>query len=215
MLQQLRPAIVSVLVLTILTGLVFPGIVTVFAQLVFPQQAKGSLIVENGKVVGSSLIGQAFSGEGYFHSRPSAAGNGYNGGKPEDSYTGSSGTNLGPTSSKLIRGIEDDPATTDTDESYAGIPQQVKAYREANGLPENAPVPADAVTRSASGLDPHISPENVALQIPRVAKARNLSEDAVRKMVEEHTEGRTLGVLGEPRVNLLLLNRALDKGTAK
>ena len=211
MLQQLRPAIMSVLVFTILTGLIFPFAITGIAQVAFPHQAKGSLIEQNGKVVGSELIGQPFSAPGYFHPRPSAAGNGYNTGKPTDSYTGSSGTNLGPTSSKLIKGIEDDPATKDVDESYAGIPQLAKTYREENGLPANAPVPADAVTRSASGLDPHISPANADLQVARVAKARGLGEDQVRKLVAENTDGRQLGVLGEARVNVLQLNLALDK----
>jgi K+-transporting ATPase ATPase C chain len=211
MLKQLRPALMSVLVLTILTGLLFPGVATGLAQVMFPKQAHGSLLEENGKVVGSALMGQPFSAPGYFHPRPSAAGNGYNAGKPDDAYTGSSGTNLGPTSSKLIKGIEDDPKTKDTDESYSGIPQLVKAYREENGLAADAKVPADAVTRSASGLDPHISPENAALQVARVAKARGLSEDAVRALVAQNTEGRTLGVIGDARMNVLNLNRALDK----
>jgi K+-transporting ATPase ATPase C chain len=215
MLQQLRPAVVSVLALTVLTGLIFPGVITTLAAVAFPRQAQGSLIARDGKVIGSEWIGQPFAKPEYFHPRPSAAGNGYNAGKPTDAYTGSSGTNLGPTSSKLIKGIEDDPKTKDTDESYAGIPQLVEAYRKENGLAPDAPVPADAVTRSSSGLDPHISPENAALQVPRVAKARGMSEDAVRKLMEENTEGRTLGLLGDPRVNVLQLNLALDKAASE
>lgn len=211
MLQQLRPAVMSVLVFTILTGLIFPFAITGIAQAAFPRQAQGGLITQNGKVVGSEWIGQPFSAPGYFHPRPSAAGNGYSTGKPDDTYTGSSGTNLGPTSAKLIQGIEDDPATKDTDESYAGIPQQAKAYREENGLDANTPVPADAVTRSASGLDPHITPANADLQVKRVAAARGLSETKVRELVAANSEGRQFGFLGEPRVNVLKLNIALDE----
>jgi len=203
MLKQLRPAIMSVLVLTVLTGLVFPLIITGIAQVVFPRQAKGSLIEQNGKVIGSELIGQNFTAPGYFHPRPSAAGAGYD-------AANSSGTNLGPTSSKLIKGIEDDPATKDTDESYAGIPQQAKAYREENGLAPDAPLPADAVTRSASGLDPHISPANAQLQAARVARARRMEVAAVQRLVALHTEAQQFGLLGEPRVNVLQLNLALD-----
>ncbi len=212
MLNQLRPALVSVLAFTLLTGLVFPLLITGLAKVAFPQQANGSLIEQDGKVVGSRLIGQPFSAPQYFHGRPSAAGNGYNAGKPDDSYTGSSGTNLGPTSDKLLNGIhkktddgKDDPG------NYDGIKDLAVAYRTENGLAADALVPADAVTRSASGLDPEISPENAALQIGRVAKARGVGDDAVRKLVDENTSSRTLGVLGEPRVNVLQLNLALDK----
>jgi K+-transporting ATPase ATPase C chain len=204
MLKQLRPALMSVLAFTIITGFLFPFAVTGIAQGLFPKQARGSLIEQNGKIIGSELIGQTFTQPGYFHSRPSAAGSGYDAGA-------SGGTNLGPTSSKLIKGIEDDPKTKDTDESYAGIPQLAAAYRKENNLTANAPVPADAVTRSASGLDPEISPENALIQVSRVATARKISEDEVRKLVAENTSGRTLGLIGEPRVNVLLLNLALDK----
>lgn len=204
MLKQFRPAIMSVLALTILTGFVFPLIITAIAQVVMPHQAKGSLITQNGKVVGSELIGQNFTAPGYFHPRPSAAGSGYD-------AANSGGTNLGPTSSKLIKGIEDDPKTKDTDESYSGIPQLAKAYREENGLPRSTPLPADAITRSASGLDPHISPANAALQASRVAKQRGISEEKVKQLIAQNTEGRQLGVLGEPRVNIVKLNIALDK----
>lgn len=209
MLKQLRPALMSVLAFTILTGLVFPFLITSIAQVVFPKQARGSLIEQNGKIVGSEIIGQNFTKPEYFHPRPSAAGSGYD-------AAASSGTNLGPTSSKLINGIADDPKTKDTDESYAGVKQLAETYRKENNLPDNTPVPADAVTRSASGLDPHISPENAALQIGRVAKARGLSDSQVQGLVSTYTEGRTLGVLGDLRVNVLLLNRALDtSGTAR
>ena len=204
MLKQLRPAIMSVLVLTVLTGLIFPFVITGIAQAVFPHQAKGSLVTQNGKVIGSELIGQNFTAPGYFHPRPSAAGSGYDG-------ANSSGTNLGPTSSKLIKGIEDDPKTKDTDESFAGIPQQAKAYREENNLPASTRLPADAVTRSASGLDPHISPANADLQAARVAKQRGLGMDAVKQLIAQNTEGRQFGVLGEARINVFALNRALDK----
>ena len=141
MLQQLRPALLSVFCFTVLTGLVFPLVVTGISQAAFSTQANGGLIQQNGQVIGSRLIGQPFAAPRYFHGRPSAAGNGYNAGKPGDAYAGSSGTNLGPTSAKLIKGIADDPATKDTDESYAGLTQLAKAYRTENGLPANAPLP--------------------------------------------------------------------------
>lgn len=202
MIKQLRPAIMSVLVLTVLTGLIFPAIITVLSQMAFPAQAKGSLIEQNGKVIGSSLIGQSFAAPKYFHPRPSAAGSGYDAGA-------SSGTNLGPTSSKLLKGIEDDPKTK-ADESFAGIPQLAAAYRKENNLESSTRLPADAVTRSASGLDPQISPANAELQAVRVAKARGISVETVKHLVAQNTETRQLGVLGEPRVNVLQLNLALD-----
>jgi K+-transporting ATPase ATPase C chain len=205
MLKQLAPAIRATIVLGLLTGLLFPLAFTAIAQAVFRDQANGSLIRgADGKVIGSRLIGQPFTKPEYFHPRPSAAGGGYD-------ATVSSGTNLGPTSSKLIQGIPDDPATKDTDESYAGVKQLVEAYRKENGLAPGTKVPVDAVTRSSSGLDPHISPANAALQARRVAKARRMSEQAVMDLVHRHTEGRTFGILGEPRVNVLLLNLALDE----
>lgn len=202
MLKQLRPAIMSVLAFTILTGLIFPAVITVLSQLAFPVQAKGSLVERDGKIVGSSLIGQNFASAKYFHPRPSAAGSGYDAGA-------SSGTNLGPTSSKLIKGIEDDPKTK-ADESFAGIPQLAAAYRKENNLASSTRLPADAVTRSASGLDPQISPANADLQVARVAKARGISVEKVRELVAQNTDARQLGVLGEPRVNVLQLNLALD-----
>jgi len=204
MLKQLFPAVRATLVLAVLTGLIFPLGITAIAQMVFPAQANGSLLrLADGKVLGSRLIGQPFSKPEYFHPRPSAAGSGYAG-------EASSGTNLGPTSAKLIEGVPDDPSTSDTDESYAGVKQLVEQYRQVNHLPDDAKVPVDAVTRSASGLDPHISPANAALQVERVAAARGLAPERVRDLVRRHTEGRDLGILGEPRVNVLLLNRALD-----
>lgn len=212
MLNQLRPALMSVLAFTLITGLAFPLIITGIAKVAFPRQANGSLIEQDGKVIGSALIGQPFSAPGYFHGRASAAGNGYNTGKPDDGYTGSSGTNLGPTSDKLLNGIHKKTADGKDDPgNYDGIKDLAAAYRTENGLPADAPVPADAATRSASGLDPEISPENAALQAARVAKARGMGEDAVKKLVDDNTSGRTLGVLGEARVNVLLLNMALDK----
>lgn len=192
----------SVLAFTLLTGLLFPALITVISKVVMPAQAGGSLITQNGKVIGSTLIAQPFAKPIYFHPRPSAAGNGYDG-------SSSGGTNLGPTSDKLINGVKSDPKAT-PDPAFAGIKQLVDTYRTENALPANADVPPDAVTRSASGLDPEISPENAALQAPRVAKARNLSVDTVQGLVAQHTQGRTFGVLGEPRVNVLQLNLALD-----
>ncbi|HZO89269.1 MAG TPA: potassium-transporting ATPase subunit KdpC [Chthonomonadaceae bacterium] len=207
MLQQLRPALVSVLVFTILTGLLFPFAITGIAQLVFPKQARGSLMEQNGKVIGSELIGQNFTAPGYFHPRPSAAGSGYD-------AANSGATNLGPTSDKLINGIHKKlPNGQDDPGNFDGIKDLAAAYRKENGLPDNAPIPADAVTRSASGLDPHISPANAQLQAARVAQARRLSEEQVRRLVMENTEGRQFGFLGEPRVNVLRLNLALDKAS--
>jgi len=206
MLKQLRPAIISVLAFTILTGLIFPAIITLIAKVAMPARANGSLITKNGVVVGSALIAQSFAKPNYFHPRPSAAGNGYD-------STSSGGTNLGPTSKKLIEGVkEDKKANVD---AFDGIPQLAKAYRKENGLAADAPLPADAVTRSASGLDPQISPENAALQAPRVAKARGMSVDKVNELVAANTQGRGLGVLGEAGVNVLTLNLALDAAKGK
>jgi K+-transporting ATPase ATPase C chain len=174
----------------------------------FREQANGSLIRRDGGVVGSSLIGQGFSRPEYFHPRPSAAGSGYTG-------EASGGTNLGPTSAKLLDGQPDDPKTKDTDESFAGVKQLVESYRKENRLTPDARVPVDAVTRSGSGLDPHISQANALLQVGRVAAARGKSPQELQELVRRFTEGRDLGLLGEPRVNVLLLNLELDRRFGK
>lgn len=185
--SQLRPAILVTLVLMVITGLIYPGVVTALAQLLFPRAANGSLITAQGRVIGSELIGQPFARAEYFHPRPSAAGAGYD-------DTLSTGSNKGPTDLKLA----------DTLIAQA-VDSAVKLDGAVRGL-----VPADLVTRSGSGLDPHISPASALLQVPRVARARGLDSATVRALVDRHIEGRTLGFLGEPRVNVLLLNLALD-----
>lgn len=202
--EQLQPALLSVLFLTFLTGAIFPLILLGFARPFFPRQADGSLVTRNGVIIGSELIGQNFTGVGYFHPRPSAAGAGYD-------AASSGGTNLGPSNPKLKDGSADDPATPAIDESFVGIRQLADEYRRSNGLPPDFTVPIDAVTRSGSGLDPHISPANAALQVTRVAHARGLSVEAVRRLLTKHTRGRQLGFLGEPRVAVLPLNLELDQ----
>jgi K+-transporting ATPase ATPase C chain len=202
--KHLRPAILLTLFFVVVTGLVFPGIVWAIGRVAFPSQASGSLIKDaRGDVVGSALLGQNFSKPEYFHPRPSAAGAGYD-------AANSSGTNLGPTSDKLVNGTKDDPATKDADETYLGYRDLAKAYREENGLAPDALIPADAATRSASGLDPDISPGNADLQVARVAKARGLGAERVRQVVAQSKRTRLLGIIGEPRVNVLQLNLALD-----
>lgn len=192
--DQLRPAILSVLVLTLLTGCAFPLLLFAIARPLFPRQAGGTLVTRGGAVIGSELIGQEFTRPEYFQSRPSAAGSGYDG-------TSSGGTNLGPNNPKLNNGAAD----------FAGIRQLAEEYRKRNGLAPDAPIPIDAVTRSGSGLDPDITPANAALQIPRVARARGLSEEAVRQLAANHTKGPQFGFLGNPRVSVLELNLALDQ----
>ena len=192
--EQIRPAILSVLVLTVLTGCVFPLLLLAIAWPLFPRQAGGSLVRRGGAVIGSELIGQEFTRPEYFQSRPSAAGSGYDG-------TASGGTNLGPNNPKLVNGSSD----------FAGVRQLAEAYRQRNGLDSDARIPIDAVTRSASGLDPHISLANALLQVRRVARARGLGEEVVRRLVTDHLERRQLGFLGNPRVSVLELNLALDQ----
>jgi K+-transporting ATPase ATPase C chain len=187
--NQLRPAILLTLLLCLITGVVYPGVITGIAQLLFPHQANGSLITApNGQVIGSELIGQPFARAEYFHPRPSAAGNGYD-------DTLSAGTNKGPTDLKLADTL---------------VAQAVDSEAKLDGA-ERGKVPADLVTRSSSGLDPHISPASAFLQIGRVARARGVDSAAVRALVERHVEGRQFGFFGDPRVNVLLLNLDLDR----
>jgi K+-transporting ATPase ATPase C chain len=240
MLKELKPGFLMMVVMTLLTGLVYPGVVTALSQALFRDRANGSLVSVDGQVVGSRLIGQNFTRPEYFHSRPSAAGNGYD-------PLASGGTNLGPTSAKLLNGTTklDDKKNEVID--FDGVKDRLVHYCLDNDLPYEAstpldrfkdakgdvddvklikafndekapltfvartPIPADAVTASASGLDPHISPRNADIQAARVAKARGASVEQVRALVAERTTGRTFGFLGEPHVNVLELNVALDR----
>jgi K+-transporting ATPase ATPase C chain len=200
--RQFWPALLSVPLLTFTTGVAFPLALALLVRPMFSYQANGSLASRDGLVVGSHLIGQNFSGPGYFHPRPSAAGAGYD-------ATASGGSNLGPSNPKLRDGAPGDPVAGA--EPYLGVWQWADDYRRHNDLSPDAVVPIDAVTHSGSGLDAHISPANAELQVGRVARIRGLSEEAVRRLVAEHTEGRQLGFLGEPRVSVLALNLALDR----
>jgi potassium-transporting ATPase KdpC subunit len=184
------PAVALTIVLTVLLGIIYPFAVTGLSELLFKEKTRGSLIEREGKVVGSRLIGQPFKGPGYFHSRPSAAGSGYD-------ATASGGTNLGPTSKQLLE-------------------EQVKARAEQlHAENSNVKVPIDLITSSGSGLDPHISPAAAEFQIPRVALERRMSDDELQRLIRKHTEGRQFGVLGELRVNVLELNLALDEASRK
>jgi len=197
MLREIRPAIVVLVALTLITGLAYPLAMTGIAQVLFPRQAQGSLIERNGTVVGSELIGQQFDSDKYFHGRPSAT----TAPDPNDptktapapyNAANSGGSNLGPSNKLLIDRVQGD----------------IDKLKQENS---SMPVPTDLVTTSASGLDPHISPEAAVFQIPRIAKARKLPEERIRQLVADHTEGRLYGLLGEPRVNVLLLNLVLDQ----
>jgi K+-transporting ATPase ATPase C chain len=197
MLREIRPAIVLVIALTLITGVAYPFAITGIAQVIFPYRAQGSLVERDGKVAGSALIGQEFTSEGYFHGRPSAT----TAPDPNDATktvpapynaANSGGSNLGPTNKSLIERVQGD----------------IEKLKQEN---PSAQVPTDLVTTSGSGLDPHISPEAAFFQVPRVAKARNLPENQVRQLVAENTSDRLVGLFGEPRVNVLELNLALDR----
>ena len=205
MAKQLIIALRTTLVLLLIVSGLYPLVVWGIAKVVFPHQAEGSLIRDTGgKVIGSEILAQGFARPEYFHPRPSAAGNGYD-------PTQSSGTNLGPTSDKLINGIHKKlPNGKDDPGNFDGVKDLVAAYRTENKLAADAPVPSDAVTRSASGLDPDISVPNADLQAARVAGARGTNTETITQVIAENTKGATLGFLGVPTVNVLLLNRALD-----
>jgi K+-transporting ATPase ATPase C chain len=188
LLKEIKTSVIVTLVLMIICCGIYPLIVFGAGQLLFPKQANGSLVLDgNGKPIASTLLGQTFSADKYFNPRPSAAGTGYD-------STSSGGSNYGATSQAL----------------HDAVKQRIADYRKANNLPDDQSVPADAVEASASGLDPHISIKNALLQVPRVAKARGISEDDLKKLVDQYTDGRDFGLLGEPGVNIIKLNLALD-----
>lgn len=192
--KYIRPAVAMTAFFIIVTGLLFPILMTALGGAIFPHQASGSMIKLNDKIIGSELIGQSFAGPQYFHPRPSAAGAGYD-------ANNSSGTNLGPTNPKLLEGVE----------GFDGIKQLAGAYRKENNLSADTILPNDSVTRSGSGLDPHISPQNAELQSERVAAARNLDRQTLTKLIDQNTEQAWVGIFGDPRVNVLKLNIALDE----
>ncbi len=211
--KHIRPAILLTLFFVVFTGIVFPYSLYFIGKLM-PHQANGSLVTDaKGVVIGSELIAQPFAKPEYFHPRPSGTGDlGYGTFDKDHAFAGSAGTNLGPTSDKLINGIhKKTPDGKDDPSNFDGVVDLAKACRSENGLSETAKVPADAVTRSGSGIDPHISIENAHIQVSRVAKARHMSDDQVKKLVDEHIESRFLGVFGDPVVNVLKLNLDLDK----
>lgn len=226
--KYIRPAVVLTLLLTVLTGLIYPGVVTVLAQLIFPYQANGSLHYVNGKLVGSDLIGQYWTSSKYFHGRPSATLN-PNGTPSPYEADNSAASNLGPTNGQLINGNGSEVTITAATPvpagatpvagkkntyyvpgTYLGVQNYVDQFRKENGLAPNTPVPVDMVTASGSGLDPDISIEGALLQVNRVARARGLSPDVVQKVVMDNVHGRFLGIFGEPYVNVLEINLALD-----
>jgi len=244
MLKELKPGFMMMVVMTVITGFIYPGFITAIAQAMFPDQANGSLIVSNGQVIGSGLIGQNFTKAEYFHPRPSSAGSGYD-------PTATDGSNLGTTSANLLNGVVNTDDRGQESVGFDGIKTRLVHYGVDNGLPYESsvpldqfkdadghlddvklikafgdektplvfrattPIPADAVTGSASGIDPHISPRNAELQAARVAKARGVSVERVEALVAQRTDGRTWGVLGEPHVNVLELNLALDQQLAR
>ncbi|MDR3612429.1 MAG: potassium-transporting ATPase subunit KdpC [Candidatus Obscuribacterales bacterium] len=204
MFKVIVQAIRTTLLIALLTGIVFPLSVTFISQLCFPILANGSLLKsKDGQIIGSSLIAQAFSQPQYFHPRPSAAGSGY-------AAEASSASNLGPASKKLIEGVADDPQTK-SDETFLGVKQLAANFRKENGLSEDDAVPVDAITRSGSGLDPHITPENAQIQAKRVAAARHCDVADILNCVSKAIDSRQFGILGEPGINVLKLNQVLDE----
>ncbi len=201
--KLLLQSVKMTLLMMVFTGIIFPLTITLIANVLFPTKAQGSMVFDKqGQIRGSSLIAQGFSEAKYFHPRPSAV---------NYDASNSAGTNLGPTSKKLFEGIADDPSTEDTDESFNGITHLAAAYREENKIDISIAIPIDAVTRSASGLDPHISSQNALMQAKRVAEARKLPLATINTFITQRTEGKFLGIFGEEIVNVLELNLSLDK----